>query len=111
MGSVGLIPPSREHWLKMVPKVEQCADEMEGLLKKYGSEVFAVNVTIFYENLPGVLVKIVEQLRFQNTKFQEDNAKFEKFFRPTGVPAADGHFQVTDRIEPNEQGNSGEVQD
>lgn len=108
MGDIGLLTPSREQWLKMIPQVERCADEMEGLLKKYGSEVFAVNVSIFYENLPEVLVRMVEQLRFQNTKFQEDNSKFGKFFRPTGVPAADGHFQVTDKIEPPDE-QSGSV--
>ena len=102
MSQAGLIGPNRETWVKMIPDVERCADEFEGLLKKYGAQVFAVNVVIFYENMPDVLLVLVEQLRFQNSKFKEDGGLIGQHFKPTGVAAADGKFQVTDKVEPNE---------
>ena len=95
MTKVALFPPSREEWLRIIPSVEKCCLEMELLMNKYGGGVFAIANTIFYENMEDSAHIYAEQMRFQNSRWQ-DSQKMAQHFRGTGVTAADGGMRITD---------------
>ena len=76
--------PDTNKWIRMIPAVEKCAQEMEALMLKYGAEVFGVNISIFHENLPGKVMMNVERYRYLNTKIAThgQQATTRKLFRP-----------------------------
>lgn len=80
--------PSMGQWIMMRGAIEKCAMEMEALLLKYGKEVFAINLTIFLENMPEALVMQVERYRYLNSKLLGKN-KIEKLFIPPVDPFSD----------------------
>lgn len=62
--------PVLNDWMKLIGPVNMAGAEMEALVDKYGVEVMAIIITIFWENLPDNISFRVEQYRRLNTKFQ-----------------------------------------
>lgn len=108
MTNVAILPPNQADWVRMIPNIERCGEEFEGLLKRYGSEVFAVNCIVFTENMPEALLIRVEQLRFQNARYLDSEKVLRGSFTPqSGNPAADGKLNITDKIENPNPGSEG----
>jgi hypothetical protein len=83
--------PDIAKWLKIIGAVNRCGEEMEGLLKKYGAEVFLVNATIFLENAPEKMIFQVERYRYLNSRLQDGTlSKRGRMFIPPVDPRKDG---------------------
>jgi hypothetical protein len=80
--------PAMAQWVKMIGAVESCAVEMEYLLKKYGMEIFAINLDIFYNNTPEKIILQVERYRYLNSILQQQGSgnKATKAFTPPVDP-------------------------
>ena len=63
--------PTMDEWMRIRPLVNRMGDELESLIKKYGTDASAVAISIYWESMPESILKRAEQFRYQNTKYMQ----------------------------------------
>lgn len=79
-------PINKDYWMRLLPNVNRCGDEMLALAQKYGQVAFSVNIEIFHEHMPDALLVTVERLKFINTRIKEKAGQIQDKFKIHGTP-------------------------